>query len=123
VEAGGERRIADLSGINPGDDVSVGNSLNADGRRVAEYVRTNVLIGFMSVVGVGQGLVSGTPVDRALKPIAGASRIDFVVKQPFMEMPSPAPGAGEYWHYFATSSAPDEPRTVWVHVLTQVSAN
>jgi hypothetical protein len=122
VEAAGERRISDLSLIKVGDTVNVGTTLDSNGQRIAEYVRANVMIGFVQVVAVGSGGFTGILVDKGLNPFPDAVPMEFTVKQPFMDTPSPAPALGEYWHYFATSSSPSQPQAIWTHTLMRVGA-
>jgi hypothetical protein len=117
VQAGGVERFADLSLVNPGDDVSVGTKLDADGRRVAEYVRANVMMGTVMVSAVSDQAITGTPLNKALEPVEGRPAIQLEVGPAFMTMPSPAPAVGEYWDYFATSSDPENPQRVWAHAL------
>jgi hypothetical protein len=119
VQAGGEERLADLSLLNLGDDLSVGTTLDSNGKRIAEYVRANVLMGHTKISAVSGNTVTGVPVDRGLNPVAGRPSIKLVVG-PFMKMPGPAPASGEYWRYFATSSSPDNPEQIWAHDLYEI---
>ncbi len=116
VQAGGEERLGDLSLLNPGDDVSVGNVLDPNGKRIAEYVRANVLIGTIQVSGVSGNHITGAPLDRRLNLVPGSAPMTLKVGY-FATMPTPAPASAEYWGYFATSSSPHNPQEIWAHDL------
>lgn len=114
VLAGGEERIADLSLCNVGDELSVGTTLDASGGRVAEYVRANVMIGFVQISQVNPSGFTGAFVDKGLAPIPAAAPMQFTTDASTTLSPTPGPSVGEYWHVFATTSSPDNPTGVWV---------
>jgi len=112
VNAGGKKASGDLGSCNPGDRVNVGDYLNAAGKRVATYVNANVVIGWVNVTAM-------TPDGfRGVMRKGPQTEWSFTYADGLDSMPGRQPAVGEWWHIWATSSAPSSPKTVWAEVMT-----
>ncbi len=112
VNAGGKPANGALGSCNPGDRLTVGNYLNEAGNRVATYVNANVVVGWVNVTTMTPSGFSG----RMKK--GPQAEWSFTYADGLDRVPARPPATGEWWHIWATSSAPSSPEIIWAEVMT-----
>jgi hypothetical protein len=108
VTAGGRTTVGDISALKVGDRLNIGTYFDALDRRVAEYVRANVVLGSLIVSKSDATGVWGTWLRNP-----GAGVINFKY-QDDTGVPDVIPAPGELWRVFATSSSSVAPESMWI---------